>query len=114
MWITRNIIKYIDEEVKSWSYMKFPYLKEIGKKNGWYSVGPLARMNTAEFIDTPLAQKEFEAFRAYNGGKPSHRPMHSHWARLIEILAFRRKNKTTVGRPGPDGRRTGYQGYKTV
>ena len=36
MLIIRNIIKYIDEEVKSWSYMKFPYLKEIGKKNGWY------------------------------------------------------------------------------
>ncbi len=64
MWITRNIIKYIDEEVKSWSYMKFPYLKEIGKKNGWYTVGPLARMNTVEFIDTPLAQKEFEEFKA--------------------------------------------------
>ncbi len=91
--------KYIDEEVKSWSYMKFPYLKEIGKKNGWYSVGPLARMNTAEFIDTPLAQKEFEAFRAYNGGKPSHRPMHSHWARLIEILHSAEKIKLLLADP---------------
>ncbi|MBN1416291.1 MAG: Ni/Fe hydrogenase subunit alpha [Bacteroidales bacterium] len=78
--------KYIDEEVRSWSYMKFPYLKEIGKKTGWYTVGPLARMNTVDFIDTPLAQKEFETFRAYNNGKPSLRPMHFHWARLIEIL----------------------------
>lgn len=85
--------RYIDEEVRTWSYMKFPYLKEIGKQNGWYTVGPLARMNTADFIDTPLAQKEFEAFRSYNGGKPSNRPMHAHWARLIEILHSAEKIK---------------------
>jgi NAD-reducing hydrogenase large subunit len=78
--------RYIDEEVKNWSYMKFPYLKEIGKENGWYTVGPLARLNCAEFIDTPLAQKELEVFKAYTNGKPNHMPMHSHWARLIEVL----------------------------
>jgi NAD-reducing hydrogenase large subunit len=91
--------KYIDEEVKSWSYMKFPYLKEIGKKDGWYTVGPLARMNTAEFIDTPLAQKEFEVFKAYNGGKPSNKPMHMHWARLIEILHSAEKIKQLLNDP---------------
>lgn len=91
--------KYIDEEVRSWSYMKFPYLKEIGKKDGWYSVGPLARMNTADFIDTELAQKEFEAFKAYNNGKPSNRPMHAHWARLIEILHSAEKIKVLLNDP---------------
>ncbi|MBN1143790.1 MAG: Ni/Fe hydrogenase subunit alpha [Bacteroidales bacterium] len=91
--------RYIDEEVKSWSYMKFPYLKEIGKKTGWYSVGPLARMNTVEFIDTPLAQKEFEQFRKYNGGKPSNKTMHSHWARLIEILHSAEKIKELLNDP---------------
>ncbi len=85
--------KYIDEEVRSWSYMKFPYLKELGKDKGWYTVGPLARMNTAEFIDSPLAQKEFELFKAYNNGEPCHKPMHSHWARLIEILHAAEKMK---------------------
>ena len=89
----QDYLKYIDEEVKTWSYMKFPYLKEYGKKNGWYSVGPLARMNTANFIDTPLAQKEFELFKSYNNGKPSHKPMHAHWARLIEILHSAEKMK---------------------
>ena len=82
----QNYLDYIDEEVRSWSYMKFPYLKEYGKKNGWYTVGPLARMNTADFIPTPLAQKEFEQFKAYTGGKPNNMSMHMHWARLIEIL----------------------------
>ncbi len=77
---------YIEEEVKSWSYMKFPYLKSIGKDKGWYTVGPLARMNTIDFIPTPLAQKEFEKFRAYTNGKPNGMSMHMHWARLIEIL----------------------------
>jgi NAD-reducing hydrogenase large subunit len=91
--------RYIDEEVRSWSYMKFPYLKEIGKENGWYTVGPLARLNTADFIDTPLAQKEFEIFKNYNGGKPSNRPMHSHWARLIEILHSAEKIKQLLNDP---------------
>jgi NAD-reducing hydrogenase large subunit len=85
--------KYIDEEVRNWSYMKFPYLKEVGKKEGWYTVGPLARLNNAEFIDTPLAQKEFESFKKYTGGKLNHMPMHGHWARLIEILHSAEKIK---------------------
>ena len=79
-------LQYIDEEVKSWSYMKFPYLRSIGKKDGWYRVGPLARMNTCDYIPTPLAQKEFEIFKAYTNGKPNGMSMHMHWARLIEIL----------------------------
>ncbi len=82
----QNYLDYIDEEVRSWSYMKFPYLKEYGKQNGWYTVGPLARLNTADFIPSPLAQKEFEIYKAYTGGKPNNMSMHMHWARLIEIL----------------------------
>jgi len=88
--------KYIDEEVRNWSYMKFPYLKEIGKQTGWYTVGPLARLNNAEFIDTPFAQKEFEIFKKYTGGKPNHMPMHNHWARLIEILHSAEKIKELI------------------
>ncbi len=82
----RDYLNYINEEVRSWTYMKFPYLKEYGKEDGWYTVGPLARMNTIDFIPTPLAQKEFEEFKAYTNGKPNNMPMHMHWARLIEIL----------------------------
>lgn len=82
----RNYLDYIGEEVKSWSYMKFPYLRSLGKSDGWYRVGPLARLNTADFIPTPLAQKEFEVYKAYTKGKPNNRTLHSHWARLIELL----------------------------
>jgi NAD-reducing hydrogenase large subunit len=82
----QDYLQYIGEEVKTWSYMKFPYLKSLGKKDGWYTVGPLARLNTCDFIPTPLAQKEFEAYKAYTKGKPNHMSMHMHWARLIELL----------------------------
>ena len=82
----RDYLNYIGEEVKSWSYMKFPYLRSLGKADGWYRVGPLARLSTCDFIPTPLAQKEFEAFRAYTKGKPNSMSLHTHWARLIELL----------------------------
>jgi NAD-reducing hydrogenase large subunit len=82
----QDYLSYIDEEVRTWSYMKFPYLKAYGKQKGWYTVGPLARLNTAEFIPTPLAQKEFEEYKSYTKGKPNCMSMHMHWARLIEIL----------------------------
>ena len=82
----QDYLDYIAEEVKTWSYMKFPYLRSIGNKEGWYTVGPLARLNTCDFIPTPLAQKEFEIFKAYTNGKPNNMSMHMHWARLIETL----------------------------
>ena len=34
--------QHIQEEVKPWSYMKFPFFTAFGKRNGWYKVGPLA------------------------------------------------------------------------
>jgi NAD-reducing hydrogenase large subunit len=82
----QEYFNYIHEEVRSWSYMKFPYLAEFGKQNGWYRVGPLARLNTCDFIPTPLAQAEFEQFKALTYGKPNNMCMHTHYARLIELL----------------------------
>jgi NAD-reducing hydrogenase large subunit len=77
---------YLVEEVRDWSYMKFPFIKSIGPEKGWYRVGPLARMNTADFIDTPEAEKERKAFMAVTGGKPNNITMAYHWARMIETL----------------------------
>ncbi|MDI6846485.1 MAG: Ni/Fe hydrogenase subunit alpha [Candidatus Saccharicenans sp.] len=82
----QDYLEYIGEEVRNYSYMKFPYLKKLGKEKGWYRVGPLARLNTCEFIPSPLAQKEFEEYKAYTRGKPNNMTLHSHWARLIETL----------------------------
>ena len=82
----QEYFNYIHEEVRSWSYMKFPYIAERGEDNGWYRVGPLARLNTCNFIPTPLAQKEFELYKANTNGKPNSMCMHTHYARLIELL----------------------------
>jgi NAD-reducing hydrogenase large subunit len=83
---TQDYEQYIEEEVRSWSYMKFPYIKSLGKEKGWYRVGPLARLNTCDFIPSPLAQAEFEEYKALTNGKPNNNCLHYHYARLIEIL----------------------------
>lgn len=78
--------EYFSEAVAKWSYMKFPFLKKVGRENGWNRVGPLARMNICDFITTPLAEKERQDFMAFNGKKVNNSTMYSHWARLIEVL----------------------------
>jgi NAD-reducing hydrogenase large subunit len=78
--------EYFSEAVERWSYMKFPYLKKIGRENGWNRVGPLARMNVCNSISTPLAEKARQDFVAFTGKKVNNSTMYSHWARLIEIL----------------------------
>lgn len=82
---TQEYLDYIREEVREWSYMKFPFIKHLGTEKGWYRVGPLARLNTCDFIPTPLAQKEFEYYKSVTG-KVNNICLHTHWARLIEIL----------------------------
>jgi NAD-reducing hydrogenase large subunit len=77
---------YLAEETRSWSYMKFPFIRRLGSEKGWYRVGPLARLNTCSHIPSPLAQREFDLYKAYTGGRPNGRSMHMHWARLIEAL----------------------------
>jgi NAD-reducing hydrogenase large subunit len=82
----QEYLVHIREEVRSWSYMKFPYIRHLGPEKGWYRVGPLARLNTVDFIPSPLAQAELEIFRKGTGGRPNDMCMHTHWARLIETL----------------------------
>ncbi len=77
---------YIIEEVKSWSYMKFPFIKSRGHLDGWYRVGPLSRLNTCGFIDTPEAEKALKEFKALTHGKPNHMSLAYHWARMIEVV----------------------------
>ncbi len=74
------------EEIKSWSYMKFPHIRALGPEKGWYRVGPLARVQNADFISTPEAEAERKIFVAGGGGKVLHGALFYHWARLIEML----------------------------
>ena len=78
--------RLITEEVKPWSYMKFPYFTSMGPENGWYKVGPLARVQNCHSIPTPFAEHERREFVAYAGGKPLHATLAYHWARMIEML----------------------------
>jgi NAD-reducing hydrogenase large subunit len=81
-----DYLKHFGEGVEKWSYMKFPFLRHLGRANGWSRVGPLARLNVSDSISTPLANAELKEFKAYTNGKPNNHTMHSHWARLIEVL----------------------------
>ncbi len=78
--------EYFYEGVEKWSYLKFPYLKHLGRNKGWNRVGPLARLNVCEGISTPFAAYEWLQFREATGGGINNRTMFSHWARLIELL----------------------------
>lgn len=82
----KNYLEYIAERVIPWSYLKYPYYKPYGYEKGFYRVGPLARLNVASKMKTPLAQKEFEEFKKIGGSKPVHGTFYFHFARLIELL----------------------------
>jgi F420-non-reducing hydrogenase large subunit len=85
--------KHIAEHVEPWTYLKFPYLKDVGwkgftdgKDSGVYCATPLSRLNAADGMATPLAQEEYDKFYQTLGGKPVHQRLATHWARLIELL----------------------------
>jgi F420-non-reducing hydrogenase large subunit len=96
----KDYMKHIAERVEPWSYLKFPYLKNVGwngftdgMDSGVYCATPLSRLNAADGIATPLAQEYFERFYETLGKKkvngryqPVHHRLATHWARLVELL----------------------------
>jgi len=77
----------IVEDVKPWSYMKFPFLRQLGDADsGWYRVGPLTRVSQCDFIPTPLAERERQEFLAFAEGAAARATLGFHWARMIEML----------------------------
>jgi NAD-reducing hydrogenase large subunit len=79
--------------------MKFPYLTAFGKQNGWYRVGPLARVNNCDFIDTSLAEVARIEFKQHSGEAMVHSTLAFHWARLIEVLHCAESIKTLLHDP---------------
>jgi NAD-reducing hydrogenase large subunit len=75
----------IGEAVEPYSYTKFAYYKPLGYPAGSYRVGPLARLNIAKTMGTPLADKELVEFKQLANG-PVQSSFHYHHARLIDIL----------------------------
>ncbi len=74
----------ISERVKDYSYLKFPYYKKRSFEEGCYRVGPLARINAADKIDTPLAQELLTEFRN-KFGRPTPQSLLYNYARIIEL-----------------------------
>lgn len=88
-----NYAKHVAEHVEPWSYMKFPYLKDVGWKgftdgseSGVYAVAPLARLNASDGLATPVANEAYKEFYETLGGKPVHATLANHWARVIELI----------------------------
>jgi NAD-reducing hydrogenase large subunit len=80
-----SYLDVIAEATEPWSYLKFPFIKRLGYPQGMYRVGPLARLNIADRLPTPLANAEFEEWEA-DDRRPRHSSFYYHWARLIEIV----------------------------
>ena len=93
--------EYLDnvaEHVEPWSYLKFPFLKNVGwkgfedgKDSGVYRATPLSRINCSDGLATPLAQEEYERFYETltgdaTGRTPVHFTLATHWARVIELV----------------------------
>ena len=118
----RDYIDHIGEWVESWTYIKLCFLKKIGwtglkegEGTALYRVAPLARLNVADGMATPLAQHEYEIMFETLGGKPAHNTLAMHWARLIcalqaavelnilGICRARRTRRSAIDAGGDDG-----------
>ncbi len=112
----QNYMDWIEEAAEPWTYMKFPYLRHLGR-DGWYRVGPLARMHTCSHIPTPRAEAARQRLLAQG---PVQALLATHWARMVEMLhameviaellqdaALRGGDLTAPLPPQPRGERSG-------
>jgi len=88
-----DYLDHVAERVEPWSYLKLPYLKQVGwaglvdgPDSGVYRVNALARLNVADGMATPGAQAAYEQMVSVFGGKPIHHTLAFHWARLVELM----------------------------
>jgi len=106
----KDYAQHIAERVEPWTYLKYPYLKDVGWKgfvdgvdSGVYCATPLSRLNASNGMATPKAQEAFEKFYETLGSvekfyetlgsenindryQPVHHRLATHWARLVELL----------------------------
>ncbi|MFA5831903.1 MAG: Ni/Fe hydrogenase subunit alpha [Bacteroidota bacterium] len=83
----REYYNHFGEASESWSYLKFPYYKPLGYPKGIYRVGPLARLNICDSIETPLAEQERKMFKDLTPMTEAvNNSFYYHYARLIELL----------------------------
>jgi F420-non-reducing hydrogenase large subunit len=89
----REYLNYIAEHVEPWSYVKYSFLKNVGWKgfvdgpdSGIMGVAPMARLNAADGLATPIASAAYQKYLETLGGKPVHFTLATSWARVIELI----------------------------
>ena len=99
-------LDHVAETVTPWSYMKVPYLKNIGWKgfvdgmdSGVFRATPLSRLNVADGLATPLANEQYQRMYETLGGKPVHATLATHWARVIELLYCAERSLELIQNP---------------
>jgi F420-non-reducing hydrogenase large subunit len=109
----KDYADHVSERVEPWSYLKFPYLKNVGwngftdgMDSGVYCCTPLSRLNASDGMATPKAQEAFEKFYETLGSKkvngryePVHQRLATHWARLVELLYAAERMQELVNDP---------------
>jgi len=93
----RDYKKYLKEKALTDTYIKgamFDHNGELKMLRG----NSLARLNVCDSMATPLAQKELEIFRK-DFGRPAHKSILHHYARLIELLAACERTLELVQNP---------------
>ena len=76
--------EHVVERVEPWSFLKFPYLKQVGwkgfvdgKASGVFRATPQARLNAADGMNSALAQEAYEEyFEVLTGDRSGTRPVH--------------------------------------
>lgn len=107
----RDYAQHVAERVEPWSYLKFPYLKQVGwkgfvpgKDSGVYRATPQSRLNVSNGVSTPLAQEALEEYFEIltgdrSGRKPAHQTLAIHWARCIELMWAAERSLELVKHP---------------
>ncbi|AAM01395.1 Ni/Fe hydrogenase subunit alpha [Methanopyrus kandleri] len=76
----------IAERTIEYSYVKHPYLKDVGYPDGIYRVGPGARLNVCSEMKTERAQELYEEY-VDEFGECVNYSLTINWARLVELVA---------------------------
>jgi F420-non-reducing hydrogenase large subunit len=89
----RDYAQHLDEHLENWTYVKFPFLRARGwqgftegQESSLYRVGPLGRLNAATAMATPRAEEHRQRMFDALGGRPVHKTLAFHWARLVEVM----------------------------
>ena len=106
-----DYMNHIAERVEPWTYLKFPYLKNVGWKgfvdgmdSGVFRATPQSRLNAADGMNSPRAQAAYEEYFETltgdrSGKKPVHHTLAIHWARVVELLNAAERSYKLIQHP---------------